>query len=124
MLANIYSILAYDVPCTYDAYLPKPNSGSMLCHRRSPLLVQCRSIVYDAGPTRIHHWVCCILCANTWHSPNAVSMLTHSFRRWPDSKTALGDCAVFSDCCMGVTMRVTLSIPARNTRLRDTLAQC
>ena len=94
-----------------------PNFGSMLGQRLRPLLVQCRSIVYDAGPTLIYHWACCIFCANTWHSPNAVSMLTHSLRRWPDIETALGDCTVFSDCCIRVTMRVKLfHHGVRNTR--------
>ena len=71
----------------------------------STLLVQCRSIVYDAGPTLIYHQVCCILCTNTWHSTNAVSILTHNLRRWPVIKTALGDRTVFSDGCI---MLVTL----------------
>ena len=31
------------------------------------------------------------LTANTWHSPNAVSMLNQRLRRWPDTETALGD---------------------------------
>ena len=53
-------------------YAYPPKSGSMLGQRRNPLLVQCRSIVFDA-------------------------------------ETALGDCTVFSDCC--IIMRVTLSIP-------------
>ena len=79
-----------------------PNSSSMLGQRCRPLLVQCRSIVYDVGPTLIYHWVCCIHCANTWHSTNAVSMLTHSVRR---IETALGDCTVFADGCI---MLVTL----------------
>ena len=57
----------------------------MLHHYCSPLLVQCQSNVYDADPTLIYHWVCWILCANTWHSNNAFSVLTHvhSVRRWP-----------------------------------------
>ena len=60
-----------------------------------PIAVQCRSIVYDAGPTLIYHRVCCVLCANTWLSTNAVSMLNHSLRRWPVIETALGDCTGF-----------------------------
>ena len=95
-------------------YAYPPNSGSMLVQRRSLLLVQCRSIVYVAGPTVIHHWVCCKICTNTWHSPNAVLTLLHSVRRWPDIETALGDCTVFSDCCC-IVMRVTLAIPAPET---------
>ena len=87
----------------------------MLGQRRSPLLIYCRSIVYNAGPTLIHHWVCCVLCANTSHSPNTVSMLTHSLRRWHDIEKELGDCTVFSDCCTGVTIQVTLTIPAPET---------
>ena len=47
-----------------------------------------------------------------WHSPNTVSMLTHSLRRWPVIETALGDCTVFSDCFI---MAVRLSIPAPKT---------
>ena len=93
------------------------NSDSMLFQRRSPLLVQCRSIVYNAGPTLIQHWVSCILCASTsanmCHSPNAVLMLTHSHRRRPDIETTLGDYTVFPDC--GIVRRVTLSIPAPET---------
>ena len=73
---------------------PPPPRGRRL------LLVQGWSIVYDAGPTLSHHWVCGIRCANMWHSPNAVSMLTHILRRCPDIETALGDCTVFSDCCI------------------------
>ena len=34
-----------------------PNTGSMLGQRRSPLLVQCRSIVFDAGPALKQKWV-------------------------------------------------------------------
>ena len=32
--------------------------------------------------------------ANTRHSPNAVLMLAHRLRRWPNIKTALGECLV------------------------------
>ena len=70
-------------------------------------------MVYDAGPALIHHDVgCIILYTNTWHSLNAVSMLTHSLRSRPGIKTELGDCTVFSDCYF---MRLTLSIPAPET---------
>ena len=107
VLANIYSILAYNIPLTEDVVLPTKfrfNVGPAL----QPLLVRCGSIVYDAGPTLIHHWVSCILCPKTWHSINVVSMLTHSLRCWPVIETALGDCTVFADCCI---MLVTLLIP-------------
>ena len=30
-----------------------------------------------------------------YHSPNAVSMLAHRLRRWPNIETALGDRKVF-----------------------------
>ena len=80
--------------------------------RCSPLLIQCRSIVYDADSALIYHRVCCILCANTCHSTNTVSMLTHSFRRWPVIETPLGDCTIFSDCYI---MLVTFKIPAPET---------
>ena len=80
--------------------------------RCSPLLVQCWSIVYDADPALIYHRVCCILCAYTCHSTNTVSLLTHSLRRWPVIKTALGDCTVFSYCCI---MLGTFKIPVPET---------
>ena len=70
------------------------------------------SIVYDAGSTIIYHRVWCILGAYTWHLTYAVSMLPHSFRCWPDIETALGDCTVFSGCCI---MLVTFKIPVRET---------
>ena len=119
VLANIHSILAYEVPHTEDVGLPtkfwvnagpasQPLAGSINAGQSSS---------YAAGPTLIHDWVCCILCANKWDSPDAASMLTHTLRRWPDIETALGDCTVFSDRCMPVTMRVTLFHPvAKNTR--------
>ena len=78
------------------------------CGPTHQIPVQCGSIVYDAGPTLIHHWVSCILCPKTLHSINVVSMLTHSLRCWPVIETALGDCTVFADCCI---MLVTLLIP-------------
>ena len=84
----------------------------MLGQRCSPLLVQCRSIVCYADPALIYHRVCCILCANMCHSTKTVSMLTHSLRRWPVIETALGDCPIFSDCCI---MLVTFQIPASET---------
>ena len=34
--------------------------------------------------------------ANTGHLPNAVSMLTYRFRRWPIIETTLGECPVFA----------------------------
>ena len=109
VLANIHSILAYDVPDTEDVGLPTKfrfNVGPAL----QPIAGSMPSIVYD--PTLIYHWVCSILCANTWHSTDTVSMLPHSLRRWPIIETALGDCAVFSDCCI---MLVTFKIPAPET---------
>ena len=92
------------------------------CRPTHQIPVQCRASVVDhywlnAGqsPTTLaQHHLCCILCANTWHSTNAVSMLTHSLRRWSVIETALSDCNVFPDCCI---MLVTLQhLGARNTR--------
>ena len=108
---------------TFIQYLPKtylvqrmeaypPNDGSMLGQRRSPLLVHCQSIVYNADPALIYHRVCCVLCANTCHSTNTVSMLTHSLRHWPVIETALGDCTVFPDSYI---MLVTFKISAPET---------
>ena len=48
----------------------------MLGQRCSPLLDQCRSIVYDADPTLIYHRVCCIL----WQTRGIRPML---FQCWP-----------------------------------------
>ena len=36
-----------------------------------------------------------IFPSNTRHSRNAVSMLAHCLRRWPNIETALGECLVF-----------------------------
>ena len=55
----------------------------------SPLIFQCRSIIYDADPTLIYPWVWCILCAKKWHSNDDLYMLNHSLRRWPVIETAL-----------------------------------
>ena len=76
----------------------------MLGQRHSPLLVQNRQIVHDAGPTLHQHWVCCILRGstaallcwvtlyspvtkshypdNTIHSSNADVMMGHRLWRW------------------------------------------
>ena len=83
--------------------------------RRNPLLVQCRT----NGP---RHW------PNTKPSLGLLYILRKHLaftqctfnvdpllRRWPDIGTAWGDCTVFSDCCMRVTMRVKLSILATKT---------
>ena len=111
VLANIHSILAYDVPDTEYVGLPTKfrfNFGPAL-----------QSIAGSMSVNRLRRWpstnlsrVCCMLCANTCHSTNTVSMLTHSLRRWPVIETALGDCTVFSDCCI---MLVTFKIPAPET---------
>ena len=45
--------------------------------------------------------------ANTRHSHNAVSMLAHRLRRWPNIETALGECPVFAGKLSGV-LRVLL----------------
>ena len=37
----------------------------MLGQRLSPLLVQCRQILYDACPTLLQHWLCCIRSGST-----------------------------------------------------------
>ena len=62
------------VSVIHTMYAYPTNFGSMLGQCRSPLLVQCRQIVYDAGPTLLQYSVCCILSgstpANTWHLPN------------------------------------------------------
>ena len=94
VLANIYSVLAYDIPRTEDVGLPtkfrfnvgpasQPIAGSMPVNR-----------------------------LRRWPNTNPSLGLLY-LRRWPDIETALGDCTVFSDCC--IVMRVTFSIPAQET---------
>ena len=107
LLVNIHSILvsesccrvSLDVPRTEDVSLPTQFRFNVR-QRCSQLLVQCRTIVYDAGQTLIQHWVCGILCAstlaNTWHSPNAVLMFTNSLRRRHNIEAVFGDCTVFA----------------------------
>ena len=94
MLVNIHSILVYDVPRTEDVGLPTKfrfNVGPAL-----------QPIAGSIPVNRLRRWPNANLSpglyAKLWHSTNAVSMLTHSLRRWPVIETALGDCTVFSDC--------------------------
>ena len=64
------------------------SDGLMLAQRRNiqPSLVQRLGVNWEScGPA--HQ-------ANTRHSPNAVSMLVHCRRRWPNTETALGECLV------------------------------
>ena len=71
-------------------------------------------VLANIHSTLIQHWVYCILCAstsaNTCHSHNAVSMLTHSHRRWPNNETALGDCPVFSHTTCSDARKATSQI--------------
>ena len=103
VLASIHSILACDVPRKEDVGLPtnfrfivgpasQPIAGSMLVNhlQRWPNTNPSLGLMYTLVSTS----------ANTWHSPNNVSMLTHSLRRWPDIETPLGDCTMFSNCCI------------------------
>ena len=112
VLANIHSILAYNVPDTENVGLPtkhrlnvgpalQPIAGSMPINllRRWPSTNLLPGLLY-------------ILWANTCHSTNTVSMLTHSLRRWPVIETALSDCIVFSDYRI---LLVTFKIPASET---------
>ena len=107
MLANIHSILGYDVPRTGDVGLPTKfrfNVGPAL-----------QPIAGSMPFNRLRRWPNTNLSPGllyTWHSLNAVSMLTHSLRCWPVIETALGDCTVFSNSCI---MLVTFSFPAPET---------
>ena len=74
VLANIHSILAYDVPDTEDVGIPSKfpiNVGQALQSIAGSMLVN-----------RLRRWpstnhrVCCILSANMCHSTNTVSMST------------------------------------------------
>ena len=75
VLANVHSLLAYDVSRAEDVGLltkfrfnvgpaSQPIAGSMPVNTTNPSLGLLYTLI------------------NTWHSPNAVSMLTHSLRRW------------------------------------------
>ena len=69
-------------------YISSSNFASILGQCRRPLLVQCRQIFHDVGPTLLRHWVCCILGgntpANTYHLHNTVSMFAQRLWRWSD----------------------------------------
>ena len=55
------------------------------------------------------------------HSPNAVSMLAHRLRRWPNIETALNECP----CLLGTYLRTWPSrCPPRRTRCRSTPSIC
>ena len=47
---------------------------------------------------------------NTWHSLNAVSMLAHRLRRWPNIETALGECPVFAGIVVVMPQLQCLSV--------------
>ena len=49
--------------------------------------------------------------ANTKHSPNAVSMLAHRLRRWPNIETTLGECLVFA----GISFQSLVYVRANST---------
>ena len=79
----------YDVPRTHDVGLPtqfrcnvgpesQPISGSIPVNRLRRLPNTNPTLHGSAVYLHIHQQV------YTWHSPNAVSMLTHSLRRWPN----------------------------------------
>ena len=103
VLANIHSILAYDVPRTKDVGLTtkyrfnvrpalQPIAGSMPDNRlrRWPNTKPSLGLLYTLQHT------------------NAVLMLTHSLRRWTDIETELGDCSVFwLRHCYGVTLYIS-----------------
>ena len=104
VLANIHSILAYDVPGTEDVGLPtkfrfivgpalQPIAGSMPVNRlrRWPNTNLSPGLLY----TLRKHVAFNQYCFN----------VAHTLRRRPVLETALGDCTVFSDCCI---MLVTL----------------
>ena len=114
VLANIHSMLAYDVPHTEDVGLPtkfrfnvgpasQPIAGSMPINhpRRWPNTNPSLSLLYT-----LRKYVAFTQCCFNVY-PQYSLLARH--------ETALGDCTLFSDCCKGVTMRVTLSIPAPET---------
>ena len=72
-----------------------------------PIAAVMPTIVYDAGPALLQHWVCFIPSpANTCHSPNTVSKLAQRIRRWSNMEKIFGDCLVFGETghCMWVTL--------------------
>ena len=63
---------------------------------------QCWDNLSHVRPPLPHHCpttaprITLIIPANTGHSTNAVSMLAHRLRRWPNIETTLGECPVFA----------------------------
>ena len=94
----------YDVPRTHDVGLPtqfRCNVGPASQPIAGLIPVYCLRRWPNNNPTLGLLYTCtCSTSANTWHSPNAVSMLTHSLRRWPNIGTSMGDCSVFSSIVM------------------------
>ena len=93
----------YDVAFTEDVGLPTQcwiNVGPAL----QAIAASMRSIVFDAGPTLILHWVCCILrtstSANIWHSPNSVLMWSTVF----DAGSTLKHHWVIVPCWLGLLL--------------------
>ena len=76
---------------TFQTSLPLSTNHETLhqCRRRSPNIIRlCQSLVFVAWPS--------VFLANTRHSPDAVSMLIHRLRRWPNIETASGECQMFA----------------------------
>ena len=81
-----------------------PNVGLMLGHRlqRGPSIkptlshrIPCLLPAVRRG-THVCYVQATVWPSNTGHSPNAVSMLAHRLRRWPNIETALDECPVFA----------------------------
>ena len=81
-------------------------------------ILKSSQIFYDAGPTLLQHWVCCILSgstpSNTCHLLNTVSMLAQRLRRWPVFEAALGDCTLFAWAAMRVMLYSSRSQKSHN----------
>ena len=107
----------YDVPRTHDVGLPTqyrfnvgpashPIAGLIPVNRlrRWPNTNPTLGLRTSAISTLGLLYICASTSANTWHSPKAVSILTHSLRRWPNIETELCDCSVFALTAMRVTL--------------------
>ena len=100
MLGNIHLILAIEscCACLYDTH----DVGLPTQFRLNVVPGQCRQIVYDAGPTLLQHWVCCIL--KHCHLPSTVLLLAQRLCCWPNNETGMGDCPVFAWTAVQVTL--------------------
>ena len=112
VLANIHSILAYDVSDTDDVGLPikfRFNVGPAL-----------QPIASSMPVNRLRRWPNTNLSPGLWYtlrkhvtSNQYCFNVDHSLRHWPVIETGFDDCTVFSDCCIMPSSSIQLSATGR-----------